>query len=73
MSDEQTKPVTMPPTDVVTTRLDGWLAPEVDPDHPPSVIEAMLLIPHRDDADEVEAIRWRMIARHAAGFGGGDG
>jgi len=55
----------MPP-DRIVTRLDGWLAPEVNPDRPPPVVEAMLLIPRRDDADVITAIRERMVARHRA-------
>jgi hypothetical protein len=64
--DDQTKPIPVPPTDVVTTRLDGWLAPEADPDHPPPAVAAMILIPRHDDADVVTAIRERMLARHRA-------
>jgi hypothetical protein len=66
--------IEMPPTDVVITRpVDGWIQRgEIDPDKPPPFIEAMILIPRRDDADEVEVIRRRMMARHAAVFGGGD-
>ena len=58
--------IEMPPTDVVITRpVDGWIQRgEVDPDKPPPAVAAMI--------DEVELIRQRMLARHAAVFGGGD-
>ena len=66
--------IELPPTDVVITRpVDGWMQRgEVDPDRPPPAVAAMILIPRRDDADEVEVIRRRMVARHAAAFGDGD-
>ena len=58
--------IEMPPTDVVITRpVDGWIQRgEIDPDKPPPAVAAMI--------DEVELIRQRMLARHAAVFGGGD-
>jgi hypothetical protein len=72
MSDEQTKPIPTPPTDV-TTRVDGWVGGGSDPSHVPPCIEALLLIPRGDDAREVAAARERMLARHrAAGLDTGD-
>ena len=71
MSDEPTKPIPMPPTDVVTTRLDGGVGGGSDPSHVPPVVEAKLLIPRHDNADVVTDIRERMLARHrAAGLSG---
>jgi hypothetical protein len=65
--DEQTKPITMPPTHEITHRLDGWVGHAADPEHVPPAVEAMILIQRQiDEGDSIAAIRERMIARHRA-------
>jgi hypothetical protein len=63
----------MPP-DAVVSRIDGYFAPNADPEHVPPDIATMIRRQMPSEVDnEVETIRRRMLALHTAVFGGGGG